>query len=135
MKFIKNMSAYWKTVLLLAVILYLSFAPPSTFDSVSLGRIPHADKITHFLMYMALTIMIIYDLYKKNGVPRFDLKFFFGCIVFPIILGGVVELMQEAFFKPRTASWFDWLADALGVLAGWGLMAIYFRRKQLKEKA
>jgi VanZ family protein len=124
---IKN---YWKSIVTLIVIHYLSFAPPSTFKGVPTFQ--YNDKIVHFLLYAGLTMIIIFEYYQsvKFNVKR--LVFGILCVVFPIILGGLIEILQENFFKPRTGTWGDWAADIAGVLMGWLIM--YLLKSKLPRK-
>ena len=39
-------------------------------------------------------------------------------VVFPIIYGGLIEVLQDKFFYPRVGDWADWLADIVGVVIG-----------------
>jgi len=39
-------------------------------------------------------------------------------LVFPIMYGGLIEIIQEQWFYPRTGDWYDWLADSVGVVLG-----------------
>ena len=113
----RTILAYPISILVTIGILYLSFAPPSTFDfAESIPKIPHGDKIIHFGMFFVLTAALIYELKKRNRKNYRTGKFLFVCILLPIALGGIIEIIQEAFFKPRSADWFDWLADIAGVL-------------------
>ena len=36
----------------------------------------------------------------------------------PMVYGGVIEILQENFFYPRTGDWWDWLADIAGTVVG-----------------
>jgi VanZ family protein len=122
---IKNVFfSYWKSILAIIGILYLSFAPPSTFDFVeSVPTFPHADKVVHFAMFFVLTAVLIYEFIKRNKKNYQTGKFLLVCILFPIVLGGVIEILQEMFFKPRSAEWLDWLMDIAGVLTAWGIFS------------
>ncbi|MDR0370958.1 MAG: VanZ family protein [Prevotellaceae bacterium] len=106
---------YWKSLLIFAMVLYLSFAPSSTFDGISIPAIPYLDKLVHFIMYAACTAVLCFDFFRQQKVVKSRTMFIIICIVLPILIGGVVELMQERFFYPRTGDWCDWLADILGV--------------------
>jgi VanZ family protein len=44
------------------------------------------------------------------------------------MLGGLIEIIQEAFFKPRSSEWVDWLADIFGILTAWGIMSLLKNR-------
>jgi len=110
---------YWKSIPVVLCILYLSFAPPSTFKEIPTFEIKHLDKIVHLLMYAGLTFILVYDFQKYQKTGTKSLTFILNCLLFPIILGGLVEILQEQFFAPRTAEWGDWLSDIVGVLIGW----------------
>ena len=111
-------------------ILYLSFAPPSEFKDIPTFK--HEDKLVHILMYLGLVLILILDfssaLKKKNIKSNVFISL---CIVFPIILGGLVEILQPMYFAPRSASWFDWFADIAGVLIAWGGMYLIKKTPKL----
>ena len=121
MKFIL---AYPLSILVTIGVLYLSFASPSTFDFAEpVARFPHSDKIIHFLMFFILTGALIYESVIRNKKIAYpSKKFLLVCILFPIALGGIIEILQGAFFN-RSACWFDWLADIVGVAVAY---IIYF---------
>lgn len=79
-------------------------------------------------MYLVFTVVIINDFYKKNKTFS-SLLFFTTCILLPIFIGGVIEIIQDTFTLTRSGNWFDWLADGVGVLLGYLLAIIWFKRK------
>lgn len=81
-------------------------------------------------MYSVLAVVLIADYRNKNSTKNKQLlfKIFFFCVIF----GGIVELMQEKWFYPRSAEWIDWLADILGALLGIIFMYIF---KQIRLKS
>ena len=116
MKLINIFRYYWKSIFMVLFIQYLSFASPVTFERIPTPPIPNFDKLVHFLMYAGLTAVLIWD-FKKHRKSNSSLQFFvLVCIVFPILFGGIVEILQSAYFAPRTGDWFDWLVDVSGVL-------------------
>ena len=147
--------SYWKSILVTIGILYLSFSPPSTFESVPrISQFPHSDKVIHFAMFFVLTAVLIYEranerkretstknkniLENKNSrlrafAPSSIRPFVLLCFVFPIALGGIIEILQEMFFKPRSAEWLDWAADIAGVLAAWAVFLIA-RKARMGER-
>ena len=113
---------YWKSIIIISIILYLSFAPPSTFKEVP--SFENEDKLVHLLMYGGLTCILIFDFrqfVKSYRIPRFS--FVLICIILPVLLGGAVEILQPMYFAPRTADWIDWFSDIAGVLMGWFAMS------------
>jgi len=124
MPIIKILQYYWKSITAIIFILYLSFTGPATFDEVP--NFTYKDKIAHFVLYGGLTLLLIYEQLKHKKNTNSYSSFIIYCIVFPILLGGLVEIFQKYFFFPRTAEWFDWVSDIIGVLAGW--LAMHLRK-------
>lgn len=123
MKFIKILLRYWESITIALVILYLSFAPPTTFDKVP--SFNYEDKLVHLLLYAGLTCVLMYDFRKYAKISNTSKwTFVLVCLILPIFLGGAVEILQPIYFAPRTAEWADWLSDILGALLGWGAMAL-----------
>jgi VanZ family protein len=116
-----NLFQYWESLIITLGILYLSFAPPSTFNGVP--TFEYEDKLVHLLMYAGLTSILIFDFRKKSKYDYVNkLKFVFVCLIFPVFLGGAVEILQPMYFAPRSAEWTDWLSDIIGVVLGLGMM-------------
>ena len=132
MKIIIFLRTYWKSILIISGILYLSFAPPSEFKGIP--SFENEDKLVHIIMYGGLTCVLMFDFrqYAKNN-PLSSLAFILICLLTPVILGGIVEILQPLYFAPRTAEWFDWFSDITGVLLGWlAMKLIVFRVFKLK---
>jgi VanZ family protein len=121
MKLIKIVFRYWESIAIAFLILYLSFAPPTTFDKVP--SFTYEDKLVHLLLYAGLTCVLIFD-YRKYVKSNQSNKylFLFTCMILPVLLGGAVEILQPMYFAPRTAEWIDWFSDIAGTLLGWGVM-------------
>ncbi|MBP6610153.1 MAG: VanZ family protein [Paludibacter sp.] len=117
---------YWKSILVTLLLFYLSFARPASLPQISVFNL--TDKAAHYLIYVACGLMLIYDFIKANGKDFSPIKFYLVCVFGPIILGGLIEIAQETFFKPRSAEWLDWLCDIVGILTAW-LIFIFFKTK------
>lgn len=118
-------TSYWKSIALTTCILYLSFAPSSTFNE--LPTFKFEDKIIHLLMYLALTISLLLE-YNNNKIQKTNvLPLIAICAIFPIFLGGLIEVFQPILSATRTASWFDWGFNILGVTGGWMAFYLYYR--------
>ena len=113
------------SIVLSLVILYLSIlrSVPEIPEIQFLG----ADKLAHALMYFALSAVVCYELYRQR-YDFSDRKMRLCGLIYPIAYGGLIELLQEYCFPPRTGDWFDWLADAVGAVAA------YFLAKKLLPK-
>jgi len=115
---LRTIQNYWKSVLMVTIILYLSFAPPSDFKAVPKINIAYFDKFVHVILYIVFAIILIIDYLRttKTSVPK--TRFIIQCLLFPILMGGGIEIAQDQWFYPRTAEWIDWMSDILGTSTG-----------------
>ena len=120
---------YPLSLLVIAAILYLSlFTPPKT----KLDTIHNIDKIAHVCMYGGLELVIWIEYLRHHNNLNWIKILVFG-IIFPIILGGMMELAQMQLTKKRSGDWLDLLADAIGVLIG-AVVGYFAIRAVFKKK-
>ena len=129
---LKTTQSYWKSILSVIVIVYLSFASPSDFREMPKVNILFFDKIVHVALYLFLTIVLIFDFRSHNKFSKNNSIYIVQCILFPIVLGGCIEIAQDKWFYPRTAEWVDWLANILGV--GMALIISHFYKGTIQSR-
>lgn len=90
------------------------------------------DKMVHFSMFFGLSAItaFTYIFFSKGRVNI--LKLVVGAFVFPILYGGLIEILQDLYFPPRTGDWYDFLADFLGSITALPF-AFWFRSILLKK--
>ncbi len=114
------LKAYWPSMVVGAGIVYLSL-----FHATSLHvDISHPDKLGHWLAYLVWTICLTGDLHRDE--VSFGWRAVWA-VLFPIVFGGIIELLQTYCFPPRTGEWLDWYADASGVVLGFVLVDVFYR--------
>ncbi len=119
---------FWKTLLVAAFILYVCIIRIPEIKQ--LPKIHNLDKLVHFLFYMFFSIIFFYDLIKiKTGFSF--LKTVLIVLSVATLYGGVIELLQENFFPPRSGDFIDFLADFIGALVGILLVAIFRKHKSI----
>ena len=103
---------YPLTIFLLMVIWYLSFfTPPKT----SLEEVPFFDKWVHTAMYLGTCLTLWIEYIRQHRHADYE-KLFFWAWIAPIIMSGIIELLQEyATGGRRSGDWLDLAANALGV--------------------
>lgn len=111
---------YWPSFIVGAGILYLSIirAPHIRMDHIA-----NEDKMSHMFAYFVFALCIEWA-QLRTGVTY--AKRIAWAMVMPILYGGLIEVLQENFFKPRTGEWMDWYADATGVVLGFILMDLVY---------
>jgi len=111
----------WPSLIVGAGILYLSLirAP-----HIHLDQMANQDKISHLFAYFVWAFFLTHEAWAFR---LSSLKKYFWALVFPMLAGGLIEILQENFFKPRTGEWLDWYADCTGVALGFILVDVFFR--------
>jgi len=100
----------------IVLVWYLSvwFSAP---EIPELEDVAFIDKWTHFVMYGG-TCSVIWWEYLRSHRRLNALKLFLLAWLAPIVMGGVIELVQEYCTANRRGEWLDLAADALGVCIG-----------------
>lgn len=113
-------------ILIALIILYLCcLIPTRDIPEVEFELPIPTDKIVHFLMYLGLSgATAINYIHGKRGLVNMSFLLI-GAFVLPILYGGLIEILQDLYFPPRSGDWFDFLADALGSLAALPIAFIY----------
>ncbi len=108
---------YKESVAVALIILYASLIRAPHFH---MPHVAFADKWSHMVAYAVLGAVLAWNLIKDKHKGLWIWLLGLGL---PIVYGGVIEILQGAFFAPRTADWMDWLADIVGTVIGTGLVA------------
>jgi len=77
------------------------------------------DKIVHVLLYLGLSGVVFFDSTNYLRFPISKIRIFLGSFLFPIALGGLIEILQNYFSKTRSGDWFDFFSDEIGAIIGW----------------
>ena len=121
----RKVIGYWKSILVLSAIAYMSLLRE---PSISLPYVIGMDKWIHAIMYLVLTLTLLWDSQQRP-------KLWWIVGVFSAIFGGFIEVLQEQFFYPRTGDWMDWLADCIGVIVAiivWLIGVKWYEKRMVK---
>lgn len=123
---------YPVSLLVVGVILYLSFFKPPALE---VGKIPGFDMVVHFGMYGGLS-GILWVEFLRNHIRKGSVMWhaWIGAVLCPILMSGVIELLQEYCTTYRGGDWFDFLANMCGVVAATGI-AYYGIRPWMEKRA
>ena len=112
----------------IVLIWILSFFPFPEMEP--LEEVPFADKWTHIVMYGG-TCCVIWREYLRNHLSLDGEKVWFYAWLLPILMSGVIELLQEYCTTYRGGEWLDLAANSTGVTlaAVYGLIFNYFMKK------
>lgn len=105
---------YPLSIMAVAVIIFLSLFNPS---EVGLEDIRIWDKMAHTLMYAGVASVIWFEYLLNHAILK-TLPAVLATILFPILLGISMELLQEYLTKYRSGDWHDAIANTIGVVLG-----------------
>lgn len=109
---ISILKTYPLTLLTVAAICYLSFfTPPQT----ELDNISNIDKLVHTCMYGGLSIIIWWEYLRKHDTICWK-RFIPISVVSPIMMSGIIELLQAYCTTNRSGEWLDFAANSFGVI-------------------
>ncbi|MDT8413025.1 MAG: VanZ family protein [Vicingaceae bacterium] len=88
------------------------------------------DKLVHIAIYALLSFLSVLGFSKQPNsfLLNSKLQSFFS-ISFSVIMGGLIELLQEYVFINRYGDWYDFIANSLGAVCG--VIGFYLMRKYL----
>jgi len=123
---------YWLSALVIAIILVLCFMNTAPLPA---PPIRNFDKAVHTLMFLGLAGVIFFDntSYLRFSISK--LRIFLGTFLFPVVFGGLIEIMQKYLTKTRSGDWFDFLFDVVGVFFAMGVALLINRYFLMKKVA
>ena len=110
---------YPLSIACIALVWYLSiwFMPP---EELELPDINFLDKWTHFVMYGG-TCSVIWFEYLRHHNTLDKKKLFLWAWLAPVLMGGIIEIIQGTCTETRSGEWLDFVADAVGCTLAIGI--------------
>ena len=106
---------FWISIAFCIVIVVLCF-----MNTEPLPKVPmtNSDKVVHLLMFLALSGVVFFDntRYLRRTIGCRWL--FGGSFLFPVLVGGLIEIGQTLFTTYRSGDWWDFLFDTIGAMVG-----------------
>ena len=102
-------------VLIILVLCFVDTAPLPAPPALNF------DKVVHSVLFLALSGVIFFD---NTSYFRFSIskaRMFLSSFLFPVALGGLIEILQGCLTTTRSGDWFDFLFDGIGAFFGWGV--------------
>lgn len=122
---------YPLSLLCLALVWYLSLVvkvPHTPLDNVAF-----IDKWTHLVMYGG-TCCVIWGEYLRCHERLQPWKLFLLAWLAPVLMGGLIELLQAHCTTNRSGEWLDFWADTLGVTLA-AVLALMTHRRLRRRKS
>ncbi len=125
-KILQTVRRYPLSILCIILIWILSFVP--FFPETPFDEVMFIDKWTHLVMYGGTCSMIWIEYLLRHTILN-KKKLFCWAWLAPIVMSGVIELLQEYATTTRSGEWFDFAANSTGVTlaALLGMLLAYFK--------
>lgn len=116
MKILDKIPRFLTSAVVTAGVLYLTLAP-RPFGSVRITLFEGADKVVHFMMFLAMAFAYHFD-FRRGKKPVDEARLMGWIFVSLSAFGGLIELAQWKMRMGRSGDWYDLLADIAGAVYG-----------------
>lgn len=116
MKILDRIPRFLTSAVVTAGVLYLTLAP-RPFGSVRIPLFEGADKVVHFMMFLAMAFAYHFD-FRRGKKPVDEARLMGWIFVSLSAFGGLIELAQWKMRMGRGGDWYDLLADIAGAVYG-----------------
>lgn len=101
-------------------MVFVTFSSLYSFEDTSVPdiQIPHLDKIIHFTFYFVAAILGLFSFRSRIKSGTSSSKVLIGLLVFLVIFGIIIEVIQHRYTMTRAGDVFDALANTIGALIG-----------------
>jgi len=76
------------------------------------------DKVVHLGFFYVLTVLLFFGKIRYQHNYSFNILTIFKIIAITALIGGGIEILQLLFFDYRSAEWWDFSCDMIGVFMG-----------------
>ncbi len=121
-------ASYFLPALIWGLIIFLIISlPSSALPPTEKLRIPHFDKIVHFVMYAVLGALILLGYGKFSRNTYTNAKQLIISLSTGITYGIITEFLQHCCFPDRHGNIYDVLANSFGTVFGVFLVVVLFK--------
>ncbi|HDZ06915.1 hypothetical protein LCGC14_0051050 [marine sediment metagenome] len=122
-------------VLFISWMMFVTFFSLFSFSEVGTSRfsIPHIDKAVHFTFYFGVVVLGFMAISKKKGKGEGESKLLWYIVLFAVLYGIIIEVLQHVATLDRHGDPLDALANSTGAIVGMLVLRfLFFRISSLK---
>jgi len=116
----KRKFSFWTSAAMSAVIAVLLLVKFP--DQVSMPRVMNGDKYVHAFLFLLLSWFVYHDA-RKAQLQQWAV--YLMAALWSAFWGGAMELIQGYCLSYRTGSWWDFVADLIGIAMGVALARVW----------
>ena len=130
---IRFFSFYKKTIVIIMLITLASLMSFENIDPNEIPKIPHLDKVVHFMMYLTLTFTFMWENFSRHQYHVIMSRFILIVVVVTAI-GITMELLQAGITVSRSGNVADAVANSIGLTVGMILFRVTKNNSFIKNK-
>lgn len=119
---------FWIALCWTGVVLFFCLAPSNDIPAVN---IPNLDKLVHAFFHFVFTILW-FLFFKKQVKKKNQLKLLVVAVVFSVLFGIGIEILQDQFTTSRNGDFFDVLANFMGAVIAFSFVLF---AKKIKNRS
>ncbi|WP_282179137.1 VanZ family protein [Maribacter stanieri] len=122
-------------VLFISWMMFVTFFSLFSFSDVGASsiNIPHVDKAVHFTFYFGVVVLGYMAISKKRGGGAGESKLLWYIVLFAVLYGIIIEVLQHVATLDRHGDPLDALANSTGAIVGMLVLRfLFFRTSSLK---
>lgn len=118
-------------IIFISWMVFVTFFSLFSFSESDTSRfnIPHLDKAVHFTFYFVMVLTAFFATTKGEWQGNQSFKVLFYIVLFAIVYGIVIEVIQHVATVDRHGDPLDAIANSTGALAAMLLLRFIFLRK------
>jgi len=124
-KIIQTVRKYPFSVICIILIWYLCLL--LDVPETPLSNVAFIDKWTHLLMYGGTCSVIWWEYLHHHQSLAFG-KLFLWAFLAPVVMSGVIELLQAYCTSNRAGEWLDFAANSTGVVLGNAIGLLLYKK-------
>jgi hypothetical protein len=106
----------WTILWVIVILIFCNIKMPDTSGSGIFFE--GFDKLVHLGFFYVLTILLFYGKIRQQHSYDYRVLTIFKVVLVGVLLGGGIEILQWKIFTYRSAEWWDFGCDMLGVAMG-----------------
>ncbi|HEX7367593.1 MAG TPA: VanZ family protein [Pelobium sp.] len=130
---LKTLRFQWPAMVWALLVLILCDIPMSQVPGSS-RFFEGFDKMVHLGFFFVLTVLLFYGKIKQQNSFEYRILTIVKIVLINVCLGGGIELLQWKVFTYRSAEWWDFFSDMLGLGMGvFSYLLLHRKSRQLKK--
>ncbi|WP_442794232.1 VanZ family protein [Pelobium manganitolerans] len=129
---LKTLKFQWPAMLWALLVLILCDVPMSDVPGSS-HFFEGFDKMVHLGFFFVLTVLLFYGKIKQQNSFEYRLLTIVKIVAINVCVGGGIEILQWKVFTYRSAEWWDFFSDMLGLGMGvFSYLLLHRKSRSLK---